>query len=97
MGITLFISLYTTRLILNSLGVIDYGIFNLVGGAVLMLGFLNSTMASATQRFMSFANGLGNIEKEIKVFNISIILHFLIAILFGIVLVIMSYFFLMVF
>ena len=64
MGITMFISLYTTRLILNSLGASDFGIFNIVGGAIAMLGFLNGAMASATQRFMSFAEGAGEKNNE---------------------------------
>lgn len=41
MGITMFVSLYTTRLILNGLGASDFGIFNIVGGAIAMLGGLN--------------------------------------------------------
>lgn len=81
MGITMFVSLYTTRLILNSLGHIDFGIYNIVGGAIAMLGFLNAAMASATQRFMSYAEGEGNKEKQIYIFNISIILHIAIAII----------------
>ena len=64
MAITIFISLYTTRLILNSLGASDFGIYNIVGGAIARLGFLSATMASATQRFMSFTEGQGNIEKK---------------------------------
>lgn len=80
MGITVFISLYTTRLILSSLGASDFGIYNVVGGAISMMGFLNTTMANATQRFMSFSLGEGLIENSRKIFNISIILHFLIAI-----------------
>ena len=43
MGITVFISLYSTRLILNSLGVDDFGIFNVVAGSIAMLTFLNTT------------------------------------------------------
>ena len=42
LGITMFISIYTTRLILNALGATDFGIFNIVGGAIAMLGFLNA-------------------------------------------------------
>lgn len=80
MIITVFISLYTTRLILNSLGASDFGIFNIVGGAIGMLGFLNSTLANATQRFMSYAEGEGNLENKLKIFNVSLILHFIIAI-----------------
>lgn len=81
MAITIFVSLYSTRLILGSLGASDFGIFNIVGGAIAMLGFLNSTMANATQRFMSFAEGEGNLENKRKIFNLSLALHLLIAIL----------------
>jgi O-antigen/teichoic acid export membrane protein len=96
MCITMFISLYTTRLILNSLGVSDFGIFNIVGGAIAMLGFLNAAMASATQRFMSYSEGEGNKEKQKKIFNVSVILHFRIAFIAGFVLLIAGYFFSMV-
>lgn len=93
MGITMFISLYTTRLILNSLGASDFGIFNIVGGAISMLGFLNAAMASATQRFMSYSEGEGNREKQKSIFNVSFILHLGISIVVGISLLIAGYFF----
>lgn len=93
MGITMFISLYTTRLIFNSLGEIDFGIFNIVGGAIAMLGFMNAALATATQRFMSYAEGEGNTEKKIGIFNVSIVLHFCIACFVGLVLVLCGYFF----
>ena len=87
-GITMFISLYTTRLILNSLGASDFGIFGIVGMAISMLGFLGSLMASATQRFISYAQGEGDTEKQKSIFNISVVLHFLIALVVVIVLLI---------
>lgn len=93
MGITMFISLYTTRLILNSLGASDFGIFNIVGGAISMLGFLNAAMASATQRFMSYSEGEGNKEKQKAIFNVSFILHLIISIIVGLALFIAGYFF----
>jgi O-antigen/teichoic acid export membrane protein len=93
MGITVFISLYTTRLILNTLGASDFGIFNIVGGAIAMLGFLNGAMASATQRFMSFSNGEGDNHKQLRIFNISFVLHIAIAFFMGIVLLIAGWFF----
>lgn len=93
MGITMFISLYTTRLILNSLGASDFGIFNIVGGAIAMLGFLNAAMASATQRFMSYSEGEGNKEKQKSIFNVSFILHLGISFVVGITLLIAGYFF----
>ena len=54
---TLFImlvTLYTSRVVLNALGVEDYGIYNVVGGVVAMFGFINGSMASATQRYITF-------------------------------------------
>ena len=80
MGITIFVSLYTTRLILGSLGASDFGIFNVVGGTIAMLGFLNSTLANATQRFMSYAEGEGRMEKKRSIFNVSVVLHVVIAV-----------------
>lgn len=68
MGITMFISLYTTRIILQALGASDFGVFNIVGGTIAMLGFLNISMASATQRFMSYTEGSGNYEKKTVIF-----------------------------
>ena len=91
MGITVFISLYTTRLILASLGASDFGVFNIVGGAITMLGFLNSTMANATQRFMSYAEGEGNLTKKKQVFNVSMVLHVVVAILTGLILLAAMY------
>lgn len=93
MGVTMFISLYTTRLILNSLGASDFGIFNIVGGAISMLGFLNAAMASATQRFMSYSEGEGNKEKQKSIFNVSFILHLIISLIVGLALLIAGYFF----
>lgn len=93
MGITMFISLYTTRLILNSLGASDFGIFNIVGGAIAMLGFLNAAMAVATQRFMSYSEGEGDKEKQKSIFNVSFVLHFGISLIVGIALLIAGYFF----
>lgn len=91
MGVTIFISLYTTRLILASLGASDFGIFNVVGGAIGMLGFLNSALAHATQRFMSYAEGQGGRENKRKIFNVSMVLQFIIAIVTMILLLLVMY------
>jgi len=79
MAITLFISLYSTRLVLAALGAEDFGLFNLVGGVIAMLGFLNASMAASSQRFMSFAQGAGDLDKVKKIFNVSTLLHLCIA------------------
>ena len=75
------ISLYTSRVVLAELGVEDYGIYNVVGGIVAMLGFLNSAMVQASQRYLSFAQGTNNLENQKKVFSTSILIHATIAIL----------------
>lgn len=93
MCITIFVSLYTTRLILNSLGVTDYGIYNIVGGIISMLGFLNGSMAAATQRFMSYSEGKGDVEDKKVVFNVSFLLHLLIALVVIVILIITGFIF----
>lgn len=79
MLITMAVSLYTSRIVLNTLGVTDYGIFNVVGGFITMFGFLNSSMASATQRFLSFELGRKDFIQLGRVFSMSLNIHFLIA------------------
>ena len=80
MAITVFISLYVTRLVLAALGAEDFGTFSVVGGAIAMLTFLNAAMTAASQRFMSYAQGEGNNHKQKNIFNVSVLLHFFIAI-----------------
>ncbi|MDR1758975.1 MAG: hypothetical protein LBR60_00430 [Fibrobacter sp.] len=79
--LVMFVTLYTSRVVLNTLGVEDFGIYNVVGGVVMMLSFLNSSMASASTRFITFELGTGNQELLKKVFSVSCTLHFLIAII----------------
>jgi len=81
MLLTTGITLYTTRVVLNALGSTDYGLFNLVAGIVLMLSFLNTTMAASTQRFLSFHQGTGNMDMQRKVFSNSMLLHIAIGVL----------------
>lgn len=75
------ISLYATRIVLNTLGATDYGIFNLISGVITMLSFLNTSMAISTQRFLSFYQGRDNPQMQKKVFANSLMLHFLIGII----------------
>ena len=62
MLLTIIIGLYTSRVVLNTLGVSDYGVYNIVGGIVAMLAFLNAAMVASSQRFISFELGIGNLE-----------------------------------
>lgn len=79
MILTMLVSLYTSRVVLNTLGVEDFGIYNVVAGFVTMFGFLNSAMASATQRFLAFEIGKGDHDQLRNVFSMSVNIHFLIA------------------
>jgi O-antigen/teichoic acid export membrane protein len=81
MLLTMGVSLYTSRIILNTLGVSDFGIYNVVGGVVMMLSFLNSAMVSATQRFLSFELGKNDYSQLKKIFSMSINIHAIIAII----------------
>ena len=79
MLLIIIVGLYTSRVVLNTLGVSDYGIYNVVGGIVAMLAFLNSAMVAASQRFISFELGTGNIERLKKVFCTSVSIHIVLA------------------
>ena len=75
------IGLVTTRYILKALGVEDLGIYNVVGGVVGMLSFLNSAMASASTRFISVALTTNDIAEQRKVFSSTFMLHFYICLI----------------
>lgn len=77
----MIVSLYTSRIVLSTLGIEDFGIYNVVGGVVSMFSFLNGAMATSTQRYLTFELGKeGNVDQMQKVFNASIIIHALISI-----------------
>ncbi|GHU67747.1 hypothetical protein FACS189413_03090 [Bacteroidia bacterium] len=77
----LFVSFYTVRVVLNVLGIEDYGIYNVVGGIVTFFSFLSGSMASATQRFFSFALGQNNFEKLKTTFTINWLIYGAIALI----------------
>lgn len=81
MLLSMGVTLYTSRVVLETLGVEDFGIYNVVGGFVSMLSFLNGTMAAATQRFLSFEIGNGDCINLNKVFMTSLQIHILIVVL----------------
>ncbi|WP_448144424.1 hypothetical protein [Pseudomonas silesiensis] len=80
MLLTMAVSLYTSRVVLSTLGVDDFGIYHLVGGFITMLGFLHGAMSSATQRFLSFELGKPDKNNLSSVFSMSINIHLLIAV-----------------
>lgn len=75
----LCVGLFTSRVVLNALGIEDYGIYNVVGGFVTMFTFLNGAMATATQRFITFDLANGSIERQQVTFSTALIIHFILA------------------
>lgn len=73
----MLVSLYTVRVILNTLGAEDYGIYNVVAGVVTMFGFLSGAMATASQRFFSFELGKCNYKKLKKTFSVTLCIYLL--------------------
>lgn len=81
MVIVLLISLYTTRVVLQVLGVVDYGVYNVVCGFVLMFSFLNSSMSNGIQRFFNFEYGKNGEAGANRVYCTSIYIQSLLALL----------------
>ena len=81
MIIVMLISLFTSRKVLEVLGVDDYGIYNVVGGVVSMLSFLNSSMTVATQRFLTFELGRKDLNRYRTVFSMAFGIHCILAVI----------------
>ena len=81
MLLTMAVSLYTSRIVLNALGVEDFGIYNVVGGVVAMFTFINGSTSGATQRFLSFALGKNDPKHLKKTFSTCLIIHVILSII----------------
>lgn len=82
MVLLMIISLYTGRVVLDTLGVDDFGIYSVVGSLTATFYSLRSVFAEAVQRFLNFEKGKNNLNGEIVVFNIAVVLHLIIALVF---------------
>lgn len=79
MLIMMLIALYTARVVLQTLGVDDYGIYNVVGGIIVFFTILNNGLASASSRYITAEVGAGTVESGTKVFNVCLQAHAVIA------------------
>lgn len=77
----MLVSLYTSRVVLNALGVEDYGIYNVVGGFVAMFSLISSSLSSSIGRFLTYELGLGNMERLKKVFSTSLLIQICISVI----------------
>lgn len=78
---SMFVSFYTSRVILDVLGITDFGINNVVAGVAGMFTFINTSLAGATSRFLTFDLGLNDIEKLKKTFSAALTIHVILALL----------------
>ena len=78
---TMILQLYTSRLVLKALGVEDYGIYNVVGGVIAMLNFINMSLSNANSRFIAVEIGSGNQNSLKKLFSCIMSIHWLFALI----------------
>lgn len=81
MLLTMAVSLYTSRVVLNVLGVEDFGVYNVIGGVVAMLGFLTGSLSAASSRYITYALGEGNFKNLQKTFANIQAIHLLFALI----------------
>lgn len=81
MMFTMLVSLYTSRVVLQVLGVDDYGIYQAVGGIVGFLSFINGALSTGTSRFLTFELGTGDFEKLKRTFSTTLTIHIGLAVL----------------
>ncbi len=82
MGISMLVGLYTSRIVLEALGVDNYGIYNVVGSFIVAFTFLSGPLGTATQRFLTYEIGKGSEGKLNKVFNLSLYTYIILSIFF---------------
>ena len=81
MMFTMLVALYTSRVILHVLGIDDYGIYQTVGGVVLLLSFLNGALSAGSSRFLTYELGKGDFDKLQKTFSTVLSIHIILAVL----------------
>ena len=79
LALSMIVSLYASRVVLNVLGAADYGTYNVVGGIVVMLAFVNTTLSDSAQRFLSFDLGRRDERMLHTTFNIAFTIHLILA------------------
>ena len=79
------VSLYTSRVTLDALGIDDFGLYNVVGGIVIVMSFVSSAMTGAIQRYVNYEMGKGYMDGMKKVFSSTLVIQFILAILIMII------------
>lgn len=81
MGALMAINLYTSRVILNALGVVDYGLFNVVGGLVIMFSVLSKSLTNSISRYLTFELGKGETIRLKEMFSSALLIQLLLCVI----------------
>ena len=81
MGIMLVVALYTSRIVLQQLGIADFGIYNVVAGIVMLMGFFNGSLAQGVQRFLNYYLAQGDFKALNQVYSASVVIAVLLAVI----------------
>ncbi len=81
MGIMLVVTLYTSRIVLQQLGIVDFGIYNVVAGVVMLMGFFNGSLAQGVQRFLNYYLAQGDFKALNQVYSASVVIAVLLAVI----------------
>lgn len=90
--VSMVVMLFVTRIVLQALGVVDYGIYNVVAGSIAILGFFRNSLAVTMQRFLNHYQGSENFEKQKQVFNIGIVFHWIVALILVLFFILLGFF-----
>lgn len=85
MFITMFVSLYISREVLRILGIEDFGIYNIIGGIIVLFSFINGALVSSTQRFLNYEIGSGDVQRQRSIFNSTVTIYIIFCILIVVV------------
>ena len=88
--IYMVLTLFSTRFILSALGQSDFGLYSVIGSIVMMLGFITSSLASSTQRFLSYTHGLDDKQELRHIFSNALLLHVTIALVLVLLMVVIE-------
>lgn len=90
--VSMVVMLFVTRIVLQALGVVDYGIYNVVAGSIAILGFFRNSLSVTMQRFLNHYQGENNFVRQKQVFNIGVVFHWIVAFLLVIFFIILGFF-----
>ena len=81
MAFSMLVGLYTSRVVLQVLGVDDFGLYNVIGGIISLFTVLNAALINTTSRFITVSLAKGDAQDTRQIFNMSFLLHFFVGIL----------------